>query len=142
MRYVHSKNKGWFIYKVLTMAEYVEREALLKSDDWQSLKSDFDKARAHIIILGQPAADVVSRALFEQILFEHDLALATLEEHGIGLGQIKEHGEWLDAQYTYFGAKRYECSLCRDDEFWKKRYIEIKENYCPNCGAKMDGRSD
>ena len=41
------------------MAEYIEREALLKSDNWQSLKSDFDKARAHIIILGQPAADVV-----------------------------------------------------------------------------------
>ena len=49
------------------------------------------------------------------------------------------HGEWLEVQYTYFGAKRYECSQCRDDEFWKKRYIEIKENYCPNCGAKMDG---
>ena len=41
------------------MQKYIEREALLKSDDWQSLKSDFDKARAHIIILGQPAADVV-----------------------------------------------------------------------------------
>ena len=41
------------------MAEYIEREALLKSDNWQSLKSDFDKARAHIIILGQPASDVV-----------------------------------------------------------------------------------
>lgn len=49
------------------------------------------------------------------------------------------HGEWVDVQYTYYGAKRYECSQCRDDEFWKKRYIEIKENYCPNCGAKMDG---
>ncbi|MBR4049168.1 MAG: hypothetical protein IKK09_01590 [Clostridia bacterium] len=41
------------------MAEFIEREALIKSDDWQSLKSDFDKARAHIIILGQPAANVV-----------------------------------------------------------------------------------
>lgn len=49
------------------------------------------------------------------------------------------HGEWLDAPYTYFGAKRYECSQCQQDEFWRKRYIEIKENYCPKCGAKMDG---
>lgn len=39
--------------------EYIEREALIKSENWQSLKSDFDKARAHIIILGQLAADVV-----------------------------------------------------------------------------------
>ena len=52
------------------------------------------------------------------------------------------HGEWLDARYTYFGAKRYECSRCREDEFWEKRYITIKENYCPNCGAKMDRNGD
>ena len=65
--------------------------------------------------------------------------IANLEDK-IENGELVEvvHGEWLDAQYTYFGAKRYECSVCRDDEFWGKRYIEIKENYCPNCGAKMD----
>lgn len=48
-------------------------------------------------------------------------------------------GEWLPVQYTYFGLKRYECSECKDDEYWQKRYLEHKEKYCPNCGAKMDG---
>lgn len=52
------------------------------------------------------------------------------------------HGRWEDAPYTYFGAKRYVCSECKDDDFWKKRYVEIKENYCPNCGAKMDGGAE
>ena len=50
-----------------------------------------------------------------------------------------KHGEWIPVQYTYFGLKRYECSECKDDEYWQKRYIEHKEKYCPNCGAKMDG---
>lgn len=50
-----------------------------------------------------------------------------------------KHGEWIPVQYTYFGLKRYECSECRDDEYWQKRYLEHKEKYCPNCGAKMDG---
>lgn len=50
-----------------------------------------------------------------------------------------KHGEWLPVQYIYFGFKRYECSECKDDEYWQKRYIEHKETYCPNCGAKMDG---
>ena len=49
------------------------------------------------------------------------------------------HGEWLPVTYTYFGLKRYECSECKDDEYWQKRYLEHKEKFCPNCGAKMDG---
>ena len=53
-----------------------------------------------------------------------------------------KHGEWLPVQYTYFGFKRYECSECKDDEYWQKRYIEHKETYCPNCGAKMDGGAE
>ena len=51
-----------------------------------------------------------------------------------------KHGEWIPVQYTYFGLKRYECSECKDDEYWQKRYLEHKEKYCPNCGAKMDGK--
>ena len=50
-----------------------------------------------------------------------------------------KHGEWVPVQYTYFGLKRYECSECRNDEYWQKRYLEHKEKYCPNCGARMDG---
>lgn len=130
--------------------EYIEREAALKRIDTAigeyaqhgEIVRFIGDCRASVIYA--PAADVVSLAVFEQMKWERDTALQTLEEHGIGLAQKADvvevrHGEWLDAQYTYFGAKRYECSLCRDDEFWKRRYIEIKENYCPNCGAKMDG---
>ena len=50
-----------------------------------------------------------------------------------------KHGEWIPVTHTYFGLKRYECSECKDDEYWQKRYLEHKEKYCPNCGAKMDG---
>ena len=50
-----------------------------------------------------------------------------------------KHGEWLPVEYVYFGPKRYECSECKGDDYWRKRYNERKENFCPNCGAKMDG---
>ena len=46
-----------------------------------------------------PVANVVPRSLFEQIQYERDLALLTLEEHGIGLGQKTKHS---DAIYTDF----------------------------------------
>lgn len=52
------------------------------------------------------------------------------------------HGRWIEADYVYFGAKRFECSLCKDDEYWRKRYHNFKEHYCPNCGAKMDGGAE
>lgn len=52
------------------------------------------------------------------------------------------HGEWLDAPYVYFGAKRYVCSECKDSEFWEDRFVIVKENFCPNCGADMRERID
>lgn len=47
------------------------------------------------------------------------------------------YGEWIEVDYTYFGAKRYMCSRCTSDDYWHKRYVNAKEKYCPNCGAKM-----
>ena len=47
-----------------------------------------------------------------------------------------KHGEWI---WTENGEADYEqfwvCSVCKE-----KSYIETK--FCPECGAKMDGRSD
>ncbi len=59
------------------------------------------------------------------------------------------HGEWIDAEYDEyeleFGRHQYFCSVCEkhadsfvggSEEWWCRR----KPNYCPNCGAKMDGK--
>ncbi len=43
---------------------------------------------------------------------------------------IVKHGEWID---TVTG---YACSICHTQEP-AKRFL-----YCPNCGAKMDGKED
>ena len=59
-------------------------------------------------------------------------------KYAAGVQEVR-HGEWMPVTYTYFGLKRYECSECRDDEFWQKRYLEHKEKFCPNCGADMRG---
>ena len=57
------------------------------------------------------------------------------------------HGEWLDANYDdeiKFGRHLYFCSVCNKhadsfvggtEDWWCSR----KPNYCPNCGARMDG---
>lgn len=65
-------------------------------------------------------------------------ALRCVEEaKTIDIESLRPQGEWLDATYVYFGAKRYVCNQCADDEFWQERFVIVKEKFCPNCGAKM-----
>jgi hypothetical protein len=48
------------------------------------------------------------------------------------------HGEWEKAEYGGF----VRCDKCKDvyiDESW---LTDGKWNYCPNCGAKMDGGNE
>lgn len=47
-----------------------------------------------------------------------------------------KHGEWIDEKngYYWFG----KCSSCRK-EFAIDGWYASDMNYCPNCGAKMDG---
>ena len=44
------------------------------------------------------------------------------------------HGRWIEKEKYTFGIM-YDCSLCED------RILDNGHpwNYCPNCGAKMDG---
>ena len=49
------------------------------------------------------------------------------------------HGRWIPTYHTYYNrdgacqiADEFHCSVC-------EIYSRDKWNYCPNCGAKMDG---
>ena len=45
-----------------------------------------------------------------------------------------EHGRWIEQEKYTFGTM-YDCSICGE------RILDTGHswNYCPNCGAKMDG---
>lgn len=47
------------------------------------------------------------------------------------------HGRWIEQEKYTFGVM-YDCSICGD------RILDNGHswNYCPNCGARMDGDSD
>lgn len=49
------------------------------------------------------------------------------------------HGEWEFCEEHWTGDVTYRCSNC-GDELATLRGIEIDWNFCPNCGAKMDGK--
>ena len=92
------------------MAEYIEREALLKRLNFSPLFSNildggyFIKSGVLDLVERQPKADVV----------------------GV------RHGYWISGWDTV-------CSVCKIDV---DVYGVERFNYCPNCGAKMDGKEE
>jgi len=49
------------------------------------------------------------------------------------------HGRWNEIE-DYWGDYHYQCSVCGEE--WNLDAgtpVENNMNYCPNCGAKMDG---
>lgn len=86
-------------------------------------------------------ADTVSKGVFDQVKWERDTALKTLEEHGIGFGEKVDRpkGQWMfeEQKSQNHIEKIYTCSACRNFEAWGETELY---NYCPNCGAKMLGK--
>lgn len=88
---------------------YIDRDDLVRNLD--KFAPEHYNALINMLIMKQPAADVVEA----------------------------KHGEWIATEaYPHW----FCCSVCHrkfvpNDE-WIDRY-NIPINYCPNCGAKMDG---
>ena len=136
------------------MTEYIEREAAVKicSDQYKEClrKSDWcgDTVAWNIGVGIQaiPAADVVSKAVFDQVMWERNTAITQLrEDYGVGLGEKKAdvfpvvHGRWVPSITGHDV-----CSECRKiytSGWFTAHGIKAREsfNYCPNCGARMDG---
>lgn len=55
------------------------------------------------------------------------------------LDALRPHGKWKE-QTDYVGDTYYECSVCKEP--WttiEGTPMQNFMNFCPNCGAKMDG---
>ena len=119
--------------------EYIERGAFLKTPPFTKyggMSSEYaegyldcadDSRKA---VKEAPAADVVSRGVYDQVKWERDMAMQQLEEHGIPFGAkadvvVVRHGYWKN--YGAFCV----CSVCEGSNPRTKPY-------CQNCGAKMD----
>lgn len=55
------------------------------------------------------------------------------------------HGQWISwekAENFIPSPDRHECSVCHDAAQVLVNGFELLSDYCPNCGAKMDGGGD
>lgn len=50
------------------------------------------------------------------------------------------HGQWVHTDYAKHWTSKDECSECSYHSYDREDLTDF--NYCPNCGAKMDGGND
>lgn len=111
------------------MAEYIKREELREIlDGWRDAHADVD--------------DVHGCGLLEDVICEVDAQTAADVAPVV-------HGRWIpsesdfDDDDTLFDVEEWcdwQCSACREDICYDDPMpIKLLPNYCPNCGAKMDG---
>ena len=111
----------------MKMAEYIEREAVMKAAK-NGNHSDFGRSMADLTSLREVLEDIPSADVVEV-----------------------RHGEWKAklvlniSTNPYIGDEYYhQCAVCSEcgckvDEVIQKKLKAL--NYCPNCGAKMDGKA-
>ena len=106
---------------VREMAKYIDREALV---EW---------------LKRIPLKDLSDGRGLCRVIFEDDFKRAIKK---IPKGIIVDvspvrHGRWIEKEKYTFGIM-YDCSLCEN------RILDNGHpwNYCPNCGAKMNGGED
>ena len=95
------------------MSEYIEREATY--EDFEKCNSENPKwtpSRVKTLLARQKAADVA----------------------------LVRHGRWICIRKGY---GEYECSVCHGMDSncsdYYSDHVVTEQEYCPNCGAKMDG---
>ena len=96
------------------MAEYIEREAIMK---FPIRKDQCDKEHAN-----------------EHFIFGIESVLEYVENLPAADVAPVVHGRWIEQEKYTFGTM-YDCSICGN------RILDNGHswNYCPNCGAMMDG---
>ena len=98
------------------MAEYIEREALIKT--WCGLCKRLS---------GKDENDIECRGCLWRTAIEMSPAADVVEVR---------HGEWVGDAFD-------DVLVCKECSYEHALYVLGKlsaSNYCPNCGAKMDGK--
>lgn len=96
------------------MAEYIDRDILLKNIEQEPMSFLFTKSTA-LAFIREAVADVVE----------------------------VRHGKWVAEEYESVSKRNriikykvYSCSVCG------KSIGKARKKYCPNCGARMDKEED
>ena len=138
-----------------TPAEYIDREAAIaKLTDLDIIEPNATMTDAKRLLADMPGAKAVSlhdiyRVIAGHSYYHGDRILAALSciAEGKEVNPVRSadvvpvvHGRWLHSGYTDH-LEVVKCSECNHEAFAISLYV-CDGNYCPNCGARMDGGAD
>lgn len=106
-------------------ADKLRKDVLDMPNCYNGFSDTYDKAMIIDLIDEQPTVDIDAiTASHEQIGFDKGYR----EGYAQATSEVR-HGHWNERYDTRY---HFECSIC-------KYLHQYKDNYCPLCGAKMDG---
>lgn len=98
------------------MAEYIERKALL----------DYIDKRIPKMIASSDGKHIVYIETVREVIVKFPTA---------DVAPVR-HGRWVNENYYT------RCSVCGKMAIYDKYGQEVESDYCPRCGARMDGDAD
>ncbi len=122
------------------MPEYIEREALVKyfqeRFDWLRKASEKPVGGGKVII----DTELQTGAIIAKEFLDKAKAAKTADVEEV------RHGEWYLIEYEYLTCNKcghwYYTGCESTAEAKEKLHNGDTPNYCPNCGAKMDGKGE
>lgn len=126
------------------MAEYIEREALrdkISDTDWYHLTT-----HGNLVIGANDEDSALYKAKDVFNAVETAPAADVVEaRHGVWVWDAETHGDPMYGVDEDFGYRCSECQMWADEwgvdgDIYEEPPTRLY--YCPNCGAKMDGKGD
>ena len=77
-------------------------------------------------------ADAILNKLPDDLPYKASVKRVLIQSPTADVVEVR-HGEWG------FDGVGFTCSECGEYALSIKTKIQVRSNYCPNCGAKMDG---
>lgn len=116
------------------MAEYISREELIKA-----LETDYNSSWC-----SKPQGseeDVEGVRYDEGVRDEYDDVLKITCAMAAADVQLVKHGYWEEvSDYGGWGDTHYRCSVCSEEWYLEDgKPKDNNMNFCPRCGARMDG---
>lgn len=123
------------------MSKYIKAEVL--KNNIHKLVWTQDMKSVEKFVDSLPAADVVEKEKYDRLLENSLIVSSALQKYQKADVEEVRHGRWEDSRRLDFGGIYHWFRQCSECLYEREDYTPEKDtNYCPNCGAKMDGDTE